>query len=40
MTFLILAYIFVMAAKKLNLYGKKRVKIFVKNTNFSFVKDA
>jgi len=28
MTFLILTYIFVMAAKKLNFYGEKRVNIF------------
>jgi len=36
MTFLILTYIFGMAAKKLNFYGEKRVQIFVKNTNFRF----
>jgi len=32
MAFLILTYIFVMAAKKLNFYGEKRDQIFVKNT--------
>jgi len=37
MTFLILTYIFVMAAKKLNFYGEKRVKFFVKNTKFRFL---
>jgi len=37
MTFLILTYIFVMAAKKLNFYGEKRVKIFVINTIFRFL---
>jgi len=37
MTFLILTYIFVMTAKKLNFYGEKRVKIFVKNTKFRFL---
>jgi len=37
MTCLILTYIFVMAAKKLNFYGEKRVNIFVKNTKFRFL---
>jgi len=37
MTFLILTYIFAMAAKKLNFYGEKRVKILVKNTKFRFL---
>jgi len=32
----ILTYIFVMAAKKLNFYFEKRVKIFVKNTKVRF----
>jgi len=37
MTFLILTYIFFMAAKKLHFYGEKRVKIFVKNTKLRFL---
>jgi len=37
MTFLILTYNFVIAAKKLNSYGEKRVKIFVNNTKFRFL---
>jgi len=37
MTFLIPTYIFVMAAKKRNFYGEKRVQILVKNTKFRFL---
>jgi len=37
MTFLILAYIFVMAAKKLSFYGEKRANIFVKYIKFRFL---
>jgi len=37
MIFLILTYIFVMAGKKLNFYGEKRVKICVKNTKLRFL---
>jgi len=36
MTFLILTYIFVMAAKELHFYAEKRVKFLVKNTKFRF----
>jgi len=37
MTFVILTYTFVMAAKKLNFFGEKRVQIFVKITKFRFL---
>jgi len=37
MTFLILTYTFVMAAKKLNFFGEKKVQIFVKNTKLRFL---
>jgi len=37
MTFLILTYTFVMAAKKRNFYGEKRVQIFFENTKFRFL---